>query len=219
MIMKFRYILLTILTALCGATGLARTTASTFGVRADMELTFPSGGHDYYQTGAGLVIGPVARIPLSSKFSIEPGVMFNYTALSAQNLVSFNDDYYYDSAANLYGIRVPLLVSYTRAISENADFSVATGPQFNINISARQRLQPNFDAPVPEPRRTIDLFNHGWKRFDAQWNLRLSVTFAKQYYLGITTGVAFTPLAKFGDKDKKIRIYRNTIALSLGYNF
>ena len=217
--MKFRYILLTILTAICAASADAQTSASTFGVRADMELTFPSGGRSYYQTGAGLVIGPVARIPLSQTFSIEPGVMFTFTALTAQDLVSFNDDYYYDSAANLYGIRVPILLSYTRAISENADFSVATGPQFNINISARQRLQPNFAAPLPEPRRTIDLFSHGWKRFDAQWNLRLSVTFAKQYYIGITTGVAFTPLAKFGDKDKKIRIYRNTIALSLGYNF
>jgi len=52
-----------------------------------------------------------------------------------------------------------------------------------------------------------------------QWGIRLSVTFAQHYFIGINTGVAFTPFAKFGDRDKKIRIYRNTIAVTLGYNF
>ena len=56
-------------------------------------------------------------------------------------------------------------------------------------------------------------------RVDAQWGFSLNFRFAQSYYVGITGGVAFTPLASFGNKDKKIRIHRNTVAISLGYNF
>ena len=97
--------------------------------------------------------------------------------------------------------------------------AVSTGPWLNINLSARQNLLPNMEAPVAVPAQKANLFDQGWKRFDAQWGLKLSFTFAESYFVGITTGVAFTPLASFGDKDKKIRIHRNTIAISLGYNF
>ena len=164
----------------------AQTPSPTLGARLSMELTFPSGGYDYYKTGAGMTAGVSAKFPLEHKFFFEPSLLFSYTGLSSKYLVELDGDYYYQNSANLYTLRLPLEFGY--------DFRL-------------------------EPERKVSLLKHGWKRVDAQWGIRLSVTFARHYYVGVTTGVAFTPLAKFGNRDKKIRVYRNTVALSLGYNF
>lgn len=197
----------------------AQTPSPTLGARLSMELTFPSGGYDYYKTGAGMTAGVSAKFPLEHKFFFEPSLLFSYTGLSSKYLVELDGDYYYQNSANLYTLRLPLEFGYDFRLSDESVMSVATGPWLNLNLCNSQSISPNFGAPVPEPERKVRLLKHGWKRVDAQWGIRLSVTFARHYYVGVTTGVAFTPLAKFGNRDKKIRVYRNTVALSLGYNF
>ena len=216
--MKTELLLAAAAFAVCVPMATAQTGPS-LGVRASMELTAPSGGGDYYKLGAGVTVGVVADLPLYRRVYFEPGVLFTYSAMTAKDLVTFNDEYYYQGAANLYGIRVPLNFGYDFDLTDNLSMSVATGPWLNFNVSARQKLLPNFAAPDPLPNRTINLFDHGWKRVDAQWGFSLNFRFAQSYYVGITGGVAFTPLASFGNKDKKIRIHRNTVAISLGYNF
>ncbi|MCM1066029.1 MAG: PorT family protein [Muribaculaceae bacterium] len=191
----------------------------TFGVRASMEISLPSGAYDDYKVGAGFNVGAVCRLNLPRGFYFEPGAYFTYSAMTAKDLVSFDELYFYEGAANLYGIRVPLNVGYTYSVSPAVDLDFYTGPWLNINVSARQRLDPNFDAPEVVPARTINLFKHGWRHVDGQWGFGLTATFAHSYTVGITAGVAFTPLAKYGNGDKKVRIHRSTIALSLGYNF
>ena len=175
----------------------AQTPSPTLGARLSMELTFPSGGYDYYKTGAGMTAGVSAKFPLEHKFFFEPSLLFSYTGLSSKYLVELDGDYYYQNSANLYTLRLPLEFGYDFRLSDESVMSVATGPWLNLNLCNSQSISPNFGAPVPEPERKV----------------------ARQYYVGVTTGVAFTPLAKFGNRDKKIRVYRNTVALSLGYNF
>lgn len=197
----------------------ARVPTPELGVRLSMELGFPSGGYSCYKTGAGLTVGPTVKFPMSRGFFFESSLLFSYTGFSSKYLVEFDDRYLYEGSANLYTLRIPLEFGYDYRLGDSWLMSFATGPWLNFNIRARQALSPNFQAPVIEPEHKISLFDYGWKRVDAQWGIRLSVTFAEHYYVGITTGVAFTPLAKFGNRDKKIRIYRNTIGISLGYNF
>ena len=191
----------------------------SFGARLSMELTSPSGGRDFYKLGAGFTVGATARLPLYRQLWFEPGVLFAYSAMTSKELVTFDDEYFYQGAANLYSLRIPFNFGYDFYLTDNMTLGVFTGPWLNINLSAQQKLTPNLAAPVPLPDRKINLFEHGWKRVDGQWGFGLSLTFAKSYYVGITGGVAFTPLASYGNKDKKIRIHRNTVAISLGYNF
>lgn len=207
--------------ALCALSMHAQQTepAVTYGARLSMDVTIPGGGRSVYDTGAGFSLGGIARISLAKGFYLEPGLFFYYTGMSSKGLVTFDNEYYYEDAAKYYGLRIPLLAGYKFSISPQLDMSVATGPYLNVNLYARQQLSPNLEAPDPLPDKKINLFNHGWKHVDAGWAIRLSMTFAHDYYVGITTGIAFTPLARYGDKDKKIRIHRNTIAISLGYNF
>ena len=189
------------------------------GIHAAMEVTVPTGASSIYKTGAGLTLGAYYRVQLPKSFYFEPGLLFNYTAMSSKDLVSFDDTYYYEGAANMYGIRVPLTVGYSFNVGDFVDLDVSTGPWINVNISARQKLLPNFSAPEIVPNKTINLFDHGWEHVDALWGIHLGATFADSYYVGLTTGISFTPLASYGDKDKKIRIHRNTVAISLGYRF
>ena len=218
--MKCRLIL-TVLAALSLLTSAAQDSPPpvTYGIRLGMDVTFPSGGRSEYKTGAGFSLGGIAQIALPKGFYVEPGVMFSYIGMTSKNLITFDDDYFYEGAAKYYGLRIPVYFGYNFNVAPQTLMSVATGPYMNINLYARQQLTPNLSAPDPLPNRKINLFNHGWNRVDAGWGIKLSVTFAGNYYIGVTTGIAFTPLANYGNKDKKIRIHRNTIALSLGYNF
>ncbi|MDE6207051.1 MAG: PorT family protein [Muribaculaceae bacterium] len=202
--------------ALCSVVG---ATAQTWGVRTSMDVTFPSGGTKLYDTGAGLSIGGVASFDLPRNFYVEPSLYFSYTGFSSKGLAEFDDQSYLDGTARLYSLRVPVYVGWHHDISPLMQLGIATGPYVNVNLSARQGLQANFDAAVPLPDKTVDLFKHGWKRVDAGWGISLSMTFAQAYYVGLSTGVSFTPLASYGNRDKKVRIHRHVLAVSLGYNF
>ena len=191
----------------------------TFGARLGMDVSIPGGSANPYKVGSGFTVGAVANIPLTKGFFFEPGAMFFYSSMTAKDLLEFNKDYFYEGAAKFYGIHVPLNFGYSFPLADSWDMAVSTGPYVNFNIHARQSLNPNMSLPEPLPDMTVNLFKHGWKRVDAGWKINLSVTFAKCYYVGIGGGVNFTPLAKYGDKDKKIRIHRSTVSVTLGYNF
>lgn len=187
-------------------------------IRTGMELAIPSGASDYYSTGAGFNIGLHYRADMPHGFYLEPGVEVSYTTMTAKDEFTIGD-YLYRGNARTTTVRVPLMVGYCAPLNESSYIDFSTGPWLNFNVIARQTVTPNLAAPVPVPDTKINLFDHGYKRFDAAWGLRLYVTFARQYTIGITSSVAFTPLASFGNRDKKIRVHRNTIAISLGYNF
>ena len=189
------------------------------GVRASMEITIPSGASDMYKTGAGLSIGPVYTLPVYKGLYFEPGVLFTYSAMSSKELIRFDDSYLFDGSAQIYGMRVPLYFGYSFQPTDMLRIGLYTGPAVNFNISARQNLDPNFALDPPLPRKTINLFDHGWKHVDVMWGFGLSFNIADNYQIGISGGVGITPLAKFGNRDKKVRIHRNIVALSLGYYF
>ncbi len=200
-------------------TGQAQSSGPVFGVRLAMDVTFPSGGHNPYKTGAGFTLGGVCNIPLKNSFFFEPGLHFYYTGMTAKDLIQFDEDYFYEGAAKMYGLRIPLHFGYVFDANDLLTIAISTGPWLSINLYARQSLLPNMSAPVALPDKTVNLFKHGWKRVDMLWGIAVSFTFAKSYTVGLTTGIGDTPLAKYGNRDRKIKIHRNVAAISLGYNF
>ncbi|MDE5629879.1 MAG: PorT family protein [Muribaculaceae bacterium] len=193
--------------------------APVYGVRLAMDVSFPSGASSVYKTGSGFSLGGVAQFPLSNGFYIEPGLLFQYIGMDSKDMVKFNDNYYYEGSAKFYGLRIPVNFGYNFTLSPNLTLGVYTGPELLVALSAKQGVLPNMALPEPMPAQTINLLHNGWKRVSGLWGIGLSLTFAKSYYIGLSAGVNFTPLASFGDKDKKIRIHRSAIAIALGYNF
>jgi len=190
----------------------------TLGARLSMEVTVPGGGTAFFKTGSGFSIGGVMRLDMPRNFFFEPGLLFYYTAMSSKDLIPF-DEFYYQGGVNEYGIRVPLQIGYKFDTGSMWAIDVYTGPWINFNINASQSLEPNFASPDPVPDKTINMMKYGWKTVDAMWGFGLSFNFAEHYHIGLSGGVGFTPLAKFGNKDKKVRIHRNILAISLGYSF
>lgn len=189
-----------------------------FGARLSYDVTFPINANNAYSTGSGFTLGGVANIPLKRSFFIEPGLMFRYASMPSKNLTLFDHELY-EGSARVYTIHIPVDLGYTFDINDNMSIAVSTGPYLNVNVAARQKLDPNFGATVHVSNQKISLFNHGWKHVDGGWNIKLGTTFAHSYYVGIGGDISFTPLAKFGDRDKKIRIYRSSVSVILGYNF
>lgn len=215
--MRFRLLFLSIMTAL-GFSGLSAQTKPVFGARVSMEVTFPGGAGSDFNTGAGLTAGGVMKLPLPRNFFFEPGLLFTFSGMSAKDYIKF-DDSYYQGGVRQYGLRLPLNVGFTIDPGKIWTMDVYTGPWINFNINAQQTLNPNFAAQEPVPDKTVNLMKHGWKRVDAMWGFGLSVTFAGCYHVGLSGGVGISPLAKYGNKDKKVRIHHSVAAISLGYNF
>lgn len=216
--MKTLRITLLIALVVTAAFGAAAQSLDQLSVRAGMEILAPSGGRQYFHNGAGAVVGIYYRQPLGLGIYFEPGVAGYYHTMSSQKPV-FTDDHYYQGAAKVSGVRIPLMVGMDIPLLSNLDLNLATGPWLNINCNASQSLSPNLAAPVPVPYKSVNLFYHGFRHVDGIWGISLAMTFADHYRLGIDGGIAFTPLASFGNHDKKVKIYGNTVAVSLGYRF
>lgn len=196
------------------------TSASPFGVSAAWELSVPLGSHGLWNTGSGAVITAHYALPIAEHWSFVPALGVYYSTMGTDFPYAYpaGGGATYDGTVKNAGIRLPLSIAYTFTPTEDVRVGIATGPWLNFNIFARNYAMPAPQAEVVMPR-SINLFNTGFKRVEALWGLVLSVTFKEHYTVGITTGVGFTPLASFGNRDNKIRIRRYTVGLSLGYKF
>lgn len=215
MLRKKLYLFIALMSVMLPAAASGQT---RFGARLSYDVTFPVNSNNIYSAGSGFTVGGVANIPLKRSFFVEPGLMFRYASMPSKNLTLFDHELY-DGSARIYTIHIPVSMGYTFDVSDNMSIAVSTGPYLNVNVAAKQKFDPNFGAPVHVPNAKISLFDHGWKHVDGGWNIKLSTTFADSYYVGIGGDISFTPLAKFGDRDKKIRIYRSSVSVILGYNF
>lgn len=191
-------------------------TSTNFGIRASFDVTHATGTDDGLNNGSGVTIMGVYTIPLTSKVYFEPGVGVYYNTMGIQP-VEF-DDGLYDGSIRNFGFKVPFNVGYRVELFNNLDIAAYTGPWVNVNMTAKASLQPNFEGPAPT--RSTSLFDDGWHRVDAQWGFGISATYAQKYYIGISGGIGMTAMATFDGHDgAKHRLRRNTVSISLGYNF
>lgn len=209
------YIILACLLAVIGAAAQER---SYFGVRVGMQVTFPTGSENTYGNGAGFHGGVIYHRALPQHLFVEPGLFFTHSSMANRRPFAY-DGFMFNGTASVSTIRIPLYFGYMFHASHILDLGLSTGPSVNFNVMAHQGFDPNFDAPLPIPGKKIDMFDHGWKHVDGLWGIKLSMNFADNYFIGITGELSFTPLAVYGNGDKKIKIHRNSVAVTFGYNF
>lgn len=216
--MSFKKLALVLTLISSGLCTMSAQSLDRLSVRAGMELLVPSGARDYFNNGAGVAGGVSYKLPLKNKFFFEPGIYGFYHTASGKESI-FLDNHFYQGTASVGGLRLPFNFGYDFNVMDNLALSFTTGPWLNINMSARQNVTPNMSAPTPVPISSINLFKYGFKHVDGMWGISLKMTFAQHYTIGVNGGIAFTPLASFGVKDKKVKLYGNTVAVYLGYNF
>lgn len=186
-----------------------------FGVRASFDVTHPSGANDGINNGSGFTFTGIYNLPISRNAYFEPGVGVFYNTMGI-NPIEYENGYFDGSIRNA-GIRVPLNVGYRVELFNGFELAGFTGPIFNFNLATNTHLNPNFQTwdPVEMP----SMFDYGWHHFDAQWGFGVSATFQQQYYIAISGGIGMSSMATFKTPDSKDRLRRNSISISVGYNF
>lgn len=191
---------------------------SYFGTRVSLDLSIPREGWGFYSSGFGIQGGLVYNRPLGRNMYLEPGIEAYYADLAMKDIVA--DGKIYQGQTSNIGVTVPVNLGYRLLDIPNLQFAVFTGPRFNFNVFAREYITPNFEGPMPY--HSIDLFEKaGWKRVDLQWGIGVTATFRHHFVIECSFGVGITPAAKYErvNLNKYRKMYRNTFALTMGYNF
>lgn len=186
-----------------------------FGVRLSFDVTHPSGANDGINNGSGFTLTGVYNLPISHNAFIEPGVGVFYNTMGVKPFEY--KDALFDGSVRNFGIRVPLHIGYRFEMFDNFELAGFTGPWFNINCSTKAHIEPVNNLPIEIT--SPSMFDYGWHRFDAQWGFGISATYNKQYYLAISGGVGMSAMATFDHNGQKDRLRRNTVSITVGYNF
>lgn len=189
--------------------------SSYFGARLSFDVTHPAGCNDGINNGSGFTLTGIYNMRVGQHVYFEPGVGVFYNTMGIRH-VEYRDQLFDGSVRN-FGLRIPLNVGYRFSLFDNFDLSAFTGPWFNVNLSTKAHLQPNFESP--DPVSSPSLFDYGWHRFDMQWGFGIAATYASHYYIAVTGGIGVSSMATFSDLDGKHRLRRNTVSITVGYNF
>lgn len=186
-----------------------------WGVRLSFDVTHPAGCNDGINNGSGFTLNGIYNMPLSSHVYLEPGLGVFYNTMGIRP-VEF-DEGLYDGSIRNFGLRIPINVGYRFHIFDGLELAAFTGPWLNVNLYTKAHLQPNFEGPAPS--KSTSLFYYGWHHFDAQWGFGIAATYAGQYYISINGAIGFTPMSTMRIGDHKDRLRRNTVSVTVGYNF
>lgn len=187
------------------------------GAGASFDVNIPSGSRGQWTTGSGVTAGVDYAYLFNPHFFGATGLKLYYRTMGINSDMVGND--LYEATAKNIGLRIPFMVGYTTPVSDNVAMSVATGPELDVNLYARQGVMPDFSNGVAVSTGSVNMFKHGFKHVDALWGITLGFTFAEHYYVGVSGDVAFTPLASYGNGDKQIKVRGNSVAVKMCYIF
>ncbi len=179
-----------------------------WGVRVGIDISSTAGEIiDQYSNSAGFTLGGIYNIPVWQNLYFEPGLTLYYDTFGMTVVSVDSRARAVDANASIrnMGLRVPLNFGYRFDFTDNMSLSLYTGPQLNINFTGSKHVGDY----------SVDLMGHGFKRVDLQWGFGGSMQFFHNYYISISGGVGLTK-AYSTDYDQ---FRRNTVNLSLGYNF
>lgn len=188
-----------------------------FGARLSLDISSTADGNDSYSNGAGFSIGAVYNIPLYKNLYFEPGLSIFYDTFGTEALALDTEGLpigTVDGSIRNFGFRIPIVAGYHFDFTDDMQFSVFTGPQINLSLTAKEHF----------PGQSYSIFgDQGFKHIDLQWALGVGLTWQK-YYISLSGGIGMTKA-----RDWKVRadnntyivdsFRRNNFSITIGYNF
>lgn len=185
-----------------------------FGVRLGVDISNTADATcDSYSSGAGFHIGAVYNMPLYQNLYFEPGLSIFYDTFGQQVTVGADPLGYsvIDGSIRNFGFRIPLTFGYFFDFTDDIRVAPFTGPQFNISLMAKD----HWDDNSADFGNNYSIFGEGgFKHFDAQWVIGVGVTY-KKYFASISGGIGMTKARSTSVEHFR----RNTVSISIGYNF
>lgn len=192
---------------------------SYFGIRVGEGLVFPGKvtvgdvGLNVFNSGIGVEIGGVYHHSIATDFYVEPGLKFVYNAYSLKDdyVKALQDDMIFNSISlKKFGIAVPVMAGYSFELSDEVLFSVFTGPELEIGLSAKEHIK----GENIEMSGSVYGDNGDMRRVDFLWDIGVGISYQK-FCFEVKGGIGL--LNKLDAPDMKFR--ENRLALSVGYNF
>ncbi|MDE6084875.1 MAG: porin family protein [Muribaculaceae bacterium] len=178
------------------------------GLRLGADISSTAGqNYDIYSNSVGFTLGAVYNIPMWQNLYIEPGLTFFYDTFGQELTTLGRSNHPEDINGSIrnIGFRIPVNVGYRFDFADNISLSLFTGPVVNLNATGKQHVGDYSQQ----------LMGHGFKRADMQWDFGASMQFFHNYYIQVSGAVGLTKV--FNTPAEQFR--RNTVNLSLGYNF
>lgn len=116
------------------------------GAGASFDVNIPSGSHGQWTTGSGVTAGVDYAYLFNRNFFGATGLKLYYRTMGINSDQVGND--LYEATARNIGLRIPFMVGYTAPVSDNVAMSVATGPELDVNLYARQSVMPDFSLSL-----------------------------------------------------------------------
>lgn len=191
-------------------------TRSGFSTHLAFELTTPTGSHGRWTTGGGATLSLNYTYYFTQRWFISPAMAAFYSTMGTDFIPEY--EHVYEGTVKNYGVRIPVQGGYFIDLPFDLSLSLATGPQLNVNIYAKEHPSPDFGAEYIEPD-PINLFGRGFHRMDMQWGFFAGLTYKEHYCLGLAGAVGLTPAASMSCGARKLDIRRNNVAFMLIYKF
>lgn len=179
------------------------------GVRVGLDISSTAGAViDTYNNGAGFTVGAIYNIPLWKNLYFEPGVHIFYNTFGEEINTTANPELpiLLDCSLRNWGFRIPLNFGYRFDFTDDISIALYTGPVLNTNLTAKYHM-PHA--------KTESIMENGFKRLDMQWDFGVSFCYGQHYYASVGGGVGVTRVFK----DAMDHFRRNTVNISIGYNF
>lgn len=199
---------------------------SYFGLRASYDLSCPGkvktadlGKTKVFGIGSGVSLGLIYNQPLVANFYIEPGVTFYYNTESIEpEALGKAVKAFKNRSLRKFGVQVPVQFGYHFDFTPDISLAIMTGPVLNVGIS-------NDYYVTTEPIAGHDIHSsgtlyrddNGMNRVDCAWRFGAGLTFAKNYYVGVTGDIGMCNMIK--GTSGAVTMHDNAVHFTLGYNF
>ena len=178
------------------------------GIRLGADISSTAGqNYDIYSNSVGFTLGAVYNIPVWQNMFVEPGLSLFYDTFGQEltDMGRSNHPEDINGSIRNFGFRVPVNLGYRFDFADDISLSIFTGPVVNLNLTGEQHVGDYSKK----------LMGNGFKRADMQRDFGASMQFFHNYYIQVSGAVGLTKV--FNTPAEQFR--RNTVNLSLGYNF
>lgn len=178
----------------------------SFGAKAGVNFASVSEDDDLDTKGKiGFHVGAVVQINISEKFSLQPEVMYSQQGYKFDYEYVDSDFSIVDATGvgHLDYINIPIMAGY-QVID---GLTVQAGPQFGINLTAKETYDEGDDFDFKDETQTLDIA----LGFGAQYKLPMGLFFQARFTLGMNKIIK--------DDDFDLDIKNRVAGLSIGYFF
>ena len=212
-----------------------------FGAELSLDISCPSdakakfnkeqSGVDGLINGAGFSLTAYYHVPIWWNLYAEPGVGIFYHTTGLQDAViaemnkNDTEEHNYTGASlREFGINIPIIIGYHFDFDFiNLKARVFTGPVFSVATSGKAKLEARFDDRTWMCNESL-YDKGGLNRGNIAWRFGVGVDYKNKYRLSIYGDAGMTNAlndvyTEIDNTDVKMKLYRNTFNIALGYNF